>query len=252
MPIHEAEALVLRHYSFAEADRIVVLLTREFGKLRGVAQGVKKPKSALGAALEPLNHIRIQFYMREGAELSRIRHCELIHPYLSRNPTLEQVYLFGYMAELAQEFSDEHHANDPFFRLMIAALKAGEKAGASAALARYVELWALKLSGLLPDYTSCANCGRELAGSGFHAWIEAGEGRCPDCSASSGIRVPAPAAAVLQSALSVGPEQFAGNVLGENEGAALERLTERLLQYHLEKRLKSYPAMKELLKGVGS
>jgi DNA repair protein RecO (recombination protein O) len=248
MPIHEAEALVLRQYSFSEADRIIVFLTREFGMVRGVAQGAKRPKSALGATLEPMNHIRLQFYLREGAELSRVRHCELIHSYLGRSPTLEQVYVYAYLAELAQEFSDEHHANDRFFRLMIAALTAGEKLGAGPALARYVELWTLKLNGLLPDYERCAICGKPVLDSGFFAWIETGEGRCDACGGSGGIRIPAPAAAILKSVLATGPEQFSSRALGANEGKVLERLTGKLLQFHLEKRLKSYALMKEMLR----
>ncbi len=257
MPIHDAEALVLRQYSFSEADRIVVLLTREFGKVRGVAQGVKKPKSALGAVLEPLNHIRMRFYLREGAELCRIRQCELIHSFLGRSPTLEQIYVYAYLAELAQEFVEENQANEHFFRLMIAALAAGEKTGAGAALVRYVELWALKLNGLLPNYDCCSHCGRSVADSGFHAWIESGEGRCPECCGAAGIRVPAAAAAQLRAALAMAPGQFAARVLAGAELRALERLTEKLLEFHLEKRLKSYVLMKELLKagpvgGVGS
>ncbi len=247
MPLHDAEALVLRQYSFAEADRIVVFLTREFGKLRGVAQGVKKPRSALGATLEPLNHIRLQFYLREGAELSRIRHCELIHSFLGKGPTLEQVYAYGYFAELAQEFVGDNQANDPFFRLMIAALAAGEKRGASQALVRYVEVWSLRLSGLLPDYERCSGCGRSIRGEGFSARVESGEVTCDNCAGSGEIRVTAAASSVLRSALAMPPEQFAAQPLGEGEGRVVERLTQRLIEYHLEKRLKSYALLKQLL-----
>ncbi len=251
MPIHDAEALVLRQYSFSEADRIVVLLTREFGKVRGVAQGVKKPKSMLGAALEPLNHIRVRFYLREGAELCRIRQCELVHSFLGRSPTLEQLYVYTYLAELAQEFVEENQANESFFRLMIAALAAGQKAGAGHALVRYVELWALKLNGLLPNYDRCSSCGRSVADSGFHAWIESGEGRCPECSGSVGIRIPADAAAQLRAALALPPDRFAAGEPAKADLRALERLTEKLLEYHLEKRLKSYTLMKRLLDAGG-
>ena len=64
MPVHEAEAIVLRQYSLSDSDRIIVFITREFGKIRAVAKGVKKPKSRFAGALEPLNHIRLEFYAK--------------------------------------------------------------------------------------------------------------------------------------------------------------------------------------------
>ena len=42
MPIHEAEAIVLRQYSLSDSDRIIVFITREYGKVRAAAKGVKK------------------------------------------------------------------------------------------------------------------------------------------------------------------------------------------------------------------
>ena len=54
MPLYTADALVLRTYKLGEADRIVVFLTRDRGKKRGVAKGARRPRSRLMGALEPL------------------------------------------------------------------------------------------------------------------------------------------------------------------------------------------------------
>jgi succinyl-CoA synthetase alpha subunit len=56
MPLHDSEAIVLRTYPLGDADRLVGLLTRDHGRLRGVAQGARRPKSRFGAALEPRGH----------------------------------------------------------------------------------------------------------------------------------------------------------------------------------------------------
>ena len=66
MLTHESEAVVLRQYPLSEADRIVVFFTREYGKIRAVAQGAKRLKSRMGGCLEPLNHIYLRFYLKEG------------------------------------------------------------------------------------------------------------------------------------------------------------------------------------------
>ena len=59
MPLYTADALVLRTYKLAEADRIVVFLTADRGKKRGVAKSARRPRSRFVAALEPLTHVRV-------------------------------------------------------------------------------------------------------------------------------------------------------------------------------------------------
>jgi DNA repair protein RecO (recombination protein O) len=250
MPIHSAEAIVLRQYSLAESDRIIVFLTRETGILRGVAQGVKKPASRMAAALEPLNHVRLQYFLREGADLCRIRQCETLHSFLGRGPTLERVYAFTYLAEVAQEFVQENNPSPLFFRLLLASLQAGERHGASAALVRYFELWCLKLAGLLPNYDRCANCAGDIRNSPFYAWIEAGQGRCEECSGRTGVRVGAAASGIFHAVLGTSPEQFVSSGVPEAAARDLERVTERLLETHLEKKLKSYALLKSALRGA--
>jgi len=250
MPILEDEAIVLRKYALAEADRIVVFLTRERGTMRAVAQGAIKPRSRLSGCLEPLTHVHLQYYAREGRELFRLGHCEIIHSYLGKNPTLDRVFGFSYLAELAQELAPENNPNALLFRLLLAALEAGEHAGVSDALLRYFEIWALKLNGWLPDYDYCSACGRCVKEEGFYAWWETGQGRCRGCAEGRGIKIGPEAARVASQILALSPMQFASRSLPVSAAGELERLTQKLLEWHLEKRLKSYPAVKEMLRSV--
>ncbi len=249
MPTREAEAIVLRQYSLFEADRIVVFLTREYGTLRAVAQGSKKPRSRLGGCLEPLNHVRLHYYAKEGSDLARVWQCEIVHSYLGKDPTLDRVYGFTYLAELSQEMVPENSPSAILFRLFLAVLEAGERSGVNIALLRYFEIWALKLSGLLPNYDYCPACGKCVKDVGFMAWLEAGEGRCRSCAGDRGIRVGADASRVLHEALELPPAQFAARFKSGIAAREVERLTQSLIERHLEKRLKSYQTMKEVLGG---
>ena len=251
MPTREAEAIVLRHYPLSEADRIVVLITREHGTLRAVAQGASKPRSRLGGCLEPMTHVRVQLYAKEGSDLGRIWQCEILHAYLSRNPNLERVCGYSYMGELSQELTQENNPNPMLFRLLLAVLDAGERIAINEALLRYFELWALRLNGWLPDYDYCPVCGKYVKDVGFYAWLEAGEGRCEACAHHRGIKMGPAAAGLLREILQVSPERFAS---GSHTGRALmdlERLTQSLIEWHLEKRLKSYSTLREILGGGG-
>ncbi len=62
MPLKDTEAIILRTYPVGESDRIVSFLSRTEGRLRGVAQGARRPKSRFAGLLEPLSHVRLWFY----------------------------------------------------------------------------------------------------------------------------------------------------------------------------------------------
>ena len=59
MNLYRDKAVVLRTYDMREADRIIVMMTEEHGKVRAVANGVRKMSSRFGARLEPLSHVDI-------------------------------------------------------------------------------------------------------------------------------------------------------------------------------------------------
>jgi DNA repair protein RecO (recombination protein O) len=247
MPVHECEAIVLRQYSLGDSDRIVVFIAREFGKVRAVARGAKKPKSRLAGRLEPLNHVRLEFYAREGRDLSQIRHVELVHSYLGKNPSLRQVYAFSYFAEVVNEIIQDNQPNNPLFRLILASLAAGEKTPPNASLVRYFEIWCLKFSGLLPNYDYCSHCGKCVKDEGFFALLDAGQVRCQACAQGRGLKIGAPAASALHLMTKVSPESFASHPLAEEALNDLERMTQRLLELHLEKQLKSYRILRDAL-----
>ncbi|MBN2318041.1 MAG: DNA repair protein RecO [Acidobacteria bacterium] len=248
MPIYEDEAIVLRQYPIAESDSIVVCVAPELGKIRAVAQGIKKAKSRFAGCLEPLNHIKIAFFNREGRELGKIRHVELIHSYSGKIPTLEHIFAFTFFAELTHALAQENQSNPALFRLLLASLKAGENKVPILPLVRYFEVWCLKISGFYPNYACCSNCGKSVKDEGFFARIEDGTACCIHCGPSIGIFVGAAAAAALQKIIKYSPENFAAVPLESEAGRQLERLTHELLDRNLDSPLKSYRILKEAIK----
>ncbi len=247
MPVYETEAIVLRQYSLSDSDRIIVFVTREFGKIRAVAKGVKKPKSRFAGCLEPLTHIRLEFYSREGRDLSHVRQADLIHSYLGKAPSLNQLYAYSYFAELVNETVQENQSNYSLYRLLLASLETGEKGASIPSLVRYFEIWCLRLCGLLPNYGYCSNCRKYVKDDGFFARVETGHAYCDECAQGQGIRVGREAAAALQSIVRLSPELFAARPIARDAATDLERLSGRLLEMHLEKQLKSYRILKEVL-----
>ena len=59
MPLYTTDALILRTYKLGESDRIVVFLTRDRGKKRGVAKNARQSRRRFGGALEPMTCGRV-------------------------------------------------------------------------------------------------------------------------------------------------------------------------------------------------
>ena len=116
MPLYTAEALVLRTYKLGEADRIVVFLTRDRGKKRGVAKGARRPRSSFTGALEPMTEVRVAYFEKERRELVGLNYAETY-----RSPlTLANQDALGYVsyfAELLDEWAQEADADDRLYRL---------------------------------------------------------------------------------------------------------------------------------------
>ena len=149
MPLYSADALILRTYKLGEADRIVVFLTRDRGKKRGVARGARRPKSNFMGALEPLTQARVAYFEKERRELVNLNYSEAGRSAMSSG-TIEALGCAAYFAELIDEWAAESHEDEKLYRLgasMVDALASGVP---PEPLSRYFEYWLLSLQGVYP------------------------------------------------------------------------------------------------------
>ena len=149
MPLYTAEALILRTYKLGEADRIVVFLTRDRGKKRGVAPNARNSRKRFGAALEPLTEVRMAYFEKERRELVGLNYAEPVRSPLSA-PSPEALGYSHYFAELIDEWAAEADVDERLFRLGTSALEALVSGVPVEALARYFECWLLRLQGVYP------------------------------------------------------------------------------------------------------
>jgi DNA repair protein RecO (recombination protein O) len=149
MPLYSADALILRTYKLGEADRIVVFLTRDRGKKRGVAKGARRPKSNFVGALEPLTHARVAYFEKERRELVNLNYSEPSRSALSSG-TIEGLGCATYFAELIDEWAAESHEDERLYRLGVSMVEAIASGVPSEPLTRYFEYWLLSLQGVYP------------------------------------------------------------------------------------------------------
>jgi len=163
MGLVETQAIVLQTYKLADADKIVLCMTEKAGLVRGVARGARRLKSKFGASLEPFTLIHLTFFEKETRELVTIKGAEIVKSYFQVSGSQEAFEGLVYILELVKEFAPPHHADEKLFKMLRACVDflAGAPARALAVNA-YTELWTLRLTGFLPEFKTCGDCGTPL------------------------------------------------------------------------------------------
>jgi recombinational DNA repair protein (RecF pathway) len=147
MPLYTTDALILRTYKLGESDRIVVFLTRDRGKKRGVAKNARQSRRRFGGALEPLTCGRVGYMERERRDLVSLHYVEAQRSPLSAVDGDALGYV-EYFAELIDEWAQDADPNEALYRLgasMVDAIAVGVPIDR---LARYFEYWLLRLQGV--------------------------------------------------------------------------------------------------------
>ena len=151
MPLHTTDALILRTYTLGESDRIVVFLTRDRGKKRGVAKNARQSRRRFGGGLEPMTCGRVAYVERERRDLVLLNYVEPTRSPMAAADGAALGYV-GYFAELIDEWAQEADPNETLFRLGVSMVEAMAVGVPIDPLARYFEHWLLRLQGVYqPD-----------------------------------------------------------------------------------------------------
>jgi DNA repair protein RecO (recombination protein O) len=226
MKVYAADALILRTYRYGEADRIVVFLTIDQGKKRGVAKNATNSRKRFGGALEPFTRGKVHYVEKEGRDLVRLDRIEAKRSPMqtmtggageaagTRDDAAQVLGHASYFAELLDEWSPDNQQNERLFRLGAGVGEVLGRGGSCEALARYFEYWLLKLEGVYP--------------------------------AVDELELSADARAFLTRARRWTPRQAAQHSPGQRALREIEARHHRLISMHLEKELKSARVIREL------
>ncbi len=175
-----AEAVVLRHTDYGEADRLLTLYTPQLGKARALAKGVRKLTSRKAGHLEPFTYVKLQ--LAQGRDLWIITQADTLRPYLSLHEDLILTGHAAYVIELLDRLTYEDDLGNPsLFRLLTDTLDRLASGGDAWLAIRYFEMRLLDGLGYRPRLFECANCGREILAEDQFFSYTAGGVICPRC-----------------------------------------------------------------------
>ena len=175
-----ASTVVLRHSDWGEADRLLTLYTREQGKVRALAKGVRKITSRKAGHLEPFTQVTLQ--LAKGRDLLIVTQADTVNAFLPLHEDLVKTGYAAYIVELLDRFTYEEQGGNPtLFNLLVETLDRIEKEADAWLSVRYYEMRLLDSMGFRPQLFECANCGREILAEDQFFSFTAGGVICPRC-----------------------------------------------------------------------
>jgi DNA repair protein RecO (recombination protein O) len=223
------EAIVLRHNDWGEADRLLGIYTREMGKLRAIAKGVRKPRSRKAGHLEPFT--RVSLLLAKGRDLWIITQAETVNAHLNLRQDLERVGYASYVVELLDRFTYEEGENPALYRLLSDTLARLDSQSEPEIAIHYYEIRLLDLLGFRPQLFTCAACREEILARDQYFSAALGGVLCPSCGVAAAGATPVSMAALKYL------RHFQRSSYTEAARAhpvfPVEREIERLMQYYL-------------------
>ncbi len=178
---------MLRARDYAEADRVVTLLTRDFGKLNGIAKGVKVSRRRFERKHEPFTQALISFKRRPHGELVFITRAERVEDAPGEFDDLRKIALGSYMLELADALTTEEAEAIAAYQVLTGALATLSRAMPSRALRQGFELHMLQATGFGLDFGHCRLCGKVIEPEAGVVYFVASRGGavCSGCRAQA-------------------------------------------------------------------
>ena len=239
MGLYRDEAVVVRTYKLGEADRIVVLLTAEHGKVRAVAKGVRKTGSRFGARLEPMSHVRL--LLARGRELDIVSQAESVESLAPMLSSLDRASQGIAAIEAVDQLSIEREPDAQMYRMLVGVLRTiAERPSPLNVPAFYWKL--LAAHGVRPVLDSCVRCGGvedpDRAGAVQLVAFDVAEGGTLCRSCRSGTSISRGALALLRDVLG----GRLADALAQPESPLTHEvgaLATRAMEHHVERRLRA-------------
>ena len=177
METFTVEAVVLKTDDFGDANRVVTLFTKEFGKLEANAYGCRRSRSPLAGATQMFNHISAE--LSRGAQVDTIRSADILNFYGALTSDLERLAYAALLFEIVNRMTFPRQTEPETFSLLTKALPAlNTRTPKIIALVGACQF--METSGVQLNFNRCVHCGTEIVGDAAISLIDGGA-VCENC-----------------------------------------------------------------------
>ncbi|MFH1709866.1 MAG: DNA repair protein RecO [bacterium] len=149
MSLYNIEAINIRTKNTGEADKIITLFSKGYGKIRAIAKGARRPTSKFGGRLEIFSHNHMQ--LAAARNLDIMSQCETIESFYKLRENKEKLNAGFYMVKLIDIMTEDRQSNSELFDLLLDALQALQASVDANVLCRAFEIRLCKIEGFLPS-----------------------------------------------------------------------------------------------------
>lgn len=244
------DAINLKSYNLKDSDKIVVMYTKELGLIRGIAKGVKKPKSRLGARMDSLVANKVMLY--KGKNLDTICQAEALNTFKDSRQDYDKLLYSSYVSEIIAIFGVEDDPSskdvyDLFYNTLDRIASAKSKKEVMIAVIKF-QLKMMLILGFGLEFDSCLCCREEILDEDMYFSIQMGGVVCEECSKDLGVKLKLhhKMRNFMQAMM-----QFDFNYESEYDKKATEKvcdvcfnLLNEYIQSHTDKKIKSISVLK--------
>ncbi len=185
------DAINLKSYNLSEADKIIVMYTKDYGLMRGVAKGVKKAKSKLGARMDSLVATKVMLY--KGKNLDTICQAEALNTFKDTRKDLDKLVYSSYISEIISVFGVEDDPSSKevyelFYKALDRISEAKSKKDAMIAVIKF-QLKMMLIAGFGLEFDSCLCCREQILDEDMYFSTQMGGVVCEECNETLGVKL---------------------------------------------------------------
>ena len=183
------DAINLKSYNLSESDKIIVMYSKEKGLIKGVAKGVKKTKSKLGARMDML--VANKLMLHKGRNLDTICQAEALNTFRKIRENMDKIFYSMYVSEIVSNFGVE---DDPcsadiynlLYKVLEKIAESSSKIEILIAVIKF-QLKMMQVSGFGIELDRCLICGCLIGSESMYFSQEHGGIVCANCSSEQHV-----------------------------------------------------------------
>ncbi|MFC1549214.1 DNA repair protein RecO [Candidatus Omnitrophota bacterium] len=249
MAAQNAEGIILRKYLLRETSYILVVYTKEFGKIRGVIKGVRSPYPQFAGDFEIFTRCDLLFYRKQKKPMDLITRCEAIEPFIPARKDIERLTYANYFIELIDVVTDDYDQSAEIYDILVKSLEMLSAGSSPRRTARVFEMKLLGALGLSPQLEECVACGAEVSGRVDFS-VKNGGLLCPKCASgeSNILKVSPGTLKFLRKVRETDFDRITRVKVSKEVGRETEKMLKWFMLYHVGRPVKSLKFLAQLQK----